>query len=231
MADAREPPDLGLRERKKHETRLALTWAAVRLAVERGFDDVLVEDIAGAAGVSARTFNNYFSSKAEAIAARHLDRLGAIAEALHERDPAEPLWGAITAVVVGEFSARSEEDGPPEARWAVGIRVMMREPAVQAEVLRGSRVAERRLAVVVAARIGADPDSLYPQLVAAATGMAIGVALEQWLRADSDVGLTRILRRAIEQTSKLAESPARARRAPAHAGAANGKASKRRERS
>src|SRR5713226_7002153 len=62
---------MGLRERKKSETRAALSWAAVRLIVERGGENVLVEDIAAAAGVSPRTFSNYFSGKGEAVAARH----------------------------------------------------------------------------------------------------------------------------------------------------------------
>ena len=44
----------------------------MRLAVERGFENVLVEDIAADVGVSARTFNNYFGSKAEAVTSRHL---------------------------------------------------------------------------------------------------------------------------------------------------------------
>src|SRR3954447_13550877 len=64
----------GLRERKKQQTREALSWAALRLAVERGYGNVLVEDIAAEAGVSPRTFNNYFAGKAEAIVWRHTRR-------------------------------------------------------------------------------------------------------------------------------------------------------------
>ena len=75
----------GLRERKKQETRDALSFAALRLAVERGLDNVLVEDIAAAAGVSPRTFNNYFSSKAEAISSRHTDRMRITIETLRTR--------------------------------------------------------------------------------------------------------------------------------------------------
>ena len=58
-----------MREKKKTATRQALREAALRLALERGPDNVRVDDIADAAGVSPRTYNNYFSSREQAIVA------------------------------------------------------------------------------------------------------------------------------------------------------------------
>nr|BFE79419.1 hypothetical protein GCM10020093_020200 [Planobispora longispora] len=58
-----------MREQKKQATREALSAAALRLALERGPDNVRVDDIAEAAGVSPRTYNNYFSSREQAIVA------------------------------------------------------------------------------------------------------------------------------------------------------------------
>ena len=57
----------GMRERKKLATREALSAAALRLALEHGPENVRVDDIAEAAGVSPRTYNNYFSSREQAI--------------------------------------------------------------------------------------------------------------------------------------------------------------------
>ena len=57
----------GVRERKKLATREALSAAALRLALEHRPQNVRVDDIAEAAGVSPRTYNNYFSSREQAI--------------------------------------------------------------------------------------------------------------------------------------------------------------------
>ena len=88
--------DVGLRERKRRETRAALSLAALRLCVQRGWENVMVDDIAAAANVSSRTFRNYFSTKAEAVAAGHLERMLRVADELRARPASEPLWTAIT---------------------------------------------------------------------------------------------------------------------------------------
>lgn len=125
----------GLRERKKQETRVALSWAAIRLTVERGLDNVRVEDIAAAAGVSTRTFSNYFGSKGEAIAARQYDRSRAIAAALRERPAGEPLWEAVTHAVLTGFALGEQGQGrAPDQAWIEGVRLMVAEPALQGEM-------------------------------------------------------------------------------------------------
>jgi AcrR family transcriptional regulator len=58
---------LPLRERKKAETWAALHEAAASLALEHGVDQTTVEAIASSAGVSPRTFFNYFQVKEDAI--------------------------------------------------------------------------------------------------------------------------------------------------------------------
>lgn len=189
--------DLGLRERKKRQTRQALSWAALRLVVERGLENVLVEDIAAEAGVSARTFNNYFSSKAEAISSRHLDRMRTVSAALRARPADEPLWTALTHAALAPF----EDDHPtPDADWQAGVKLMMSEPALIGEFLRVSALADRELAAAIAERTGTDPrHDLYPRLVAAAIGAATNIANEHWLNADPPMSLTGLLRDALEQ--------------------------------
>ncbi|WP_307801859.1 TetR family transcriptional regulator [Microbispora triticiradicis] len=179
----------GLRERKKQETRIALSWAAIKLVAERGLENVRVEDIAAAAGVAPRTFNNYFSSKGEAIAARQLDRGRLIAQELRRRPASEPLWEAITSAVITQLAMGADyDDRRPDQQWQTGIRLMIDEPSLQGEMLRASAVAEEELAAAIAERTGTDiAHDLYPRLVAGAAGAAIRVAMDQWLRADPPV--------------------------------------------
>ncbi|QSF43791.1 TetR/AcrR family transcriptional regulator [Paenibacillus tianjinensis] len=62
-------PKLTLRDKKKEATTFALAEAAFELALVRGMDGFIVDDIVQQAGVSRRTFANYFSCKEEAVAA------------------------------------------------------------------------------------------------------------------------------------------------------------------
>lgn len=190
--------ETALRERKKQATREALSWAAVRLAIERGLSNVLVEDIAAEVGVSPRTFNNYFSSKAEAIASRHLERARRTAAALRARPLSEPLWEAITRAVL---SQPGDSGGVvPDPQWTAGIRLMVNEPSLIGEFLRVSRAGERALAEAIAQRTGTDPDrDLYPRLVAATVNAATQVAIDQWVGADPPGPLEPILADALKQ--------------------------------
>lgn len=57
----------GLRETKKQATRQALADAAVRIVLTEGYDALSVAAVAAAAGVSPRTFHNYFGNLDDAL--------------------------------------------------------------------------------------------------------------------------------------------------------------------
>ncbi|MFG2078604.1 transcriptional regulator, TetR family [Nonomuraea maritima] len=198
---------MGLRERKKEETRIALSWAAIKLTVERGFDNVKVEDIAAEAGVSHRTFNNYFSSKGEAIAARHLDRAVQIADELRSRPDDEPLWEAITNAVFARFALGMQER-PADERWIAGVKLMSGHPEHRGEFLKAHAAAVDALAAAVAERTGTDVDrDLYPHLVAGAVGTAILAVIHLWLHGDAPAPFEELLRDAFSQVAAGLPTP------------------------
>lgn len=176
-----------LRQRKRRETRAALSQATIRLSMQRGWENVTVDDIAAAANVSPRTFRNYFSTKAEAVAAGHLERMLRIAEALRERPAGEPLWTAVANAVAAEFElpARKSAAGsvPDAGRWMERVRFLFTEPAIHAEVLKASAAAQGELAKAIAGRAGARrANDLHPQLAAAVVIAVVGLVMERWLR-------------------------------------------------
>jgi AcrR family transcriptional regulator len=192
------PP--GLRERKKLATRHALAVAAMRLAVRRGLENVLVDDIAAAAGVSPRTFSNYFTSKYEAICSLAADRGGRIAEALRGRPAGEPIWDSITAVVLAEYAAASTA---PDPRWIASWRLVIGSPVLRAEHLKTQAVTQRQLAAAIAARTGADgPGNMFPRILAAAVLAGCQAAMEQWIGAEPPVPLAPVIQAALRQLAE-----------------------------
>lgn len=71
---------------------------------------LLVEDIAAAAGVAPRTFNNYFPSKEAAIVAEGTDRATRMRDAMRARPEGEPLWTALRHVLTGSLTSEGEPD-------------------------------------------------------------------------------------------------------------------------
>jgi AcrR family transcriptional regulator len=185
---------MGLRERKKLATRQALSHAALRLALERGWGNVVREDIAAAAGVSVRTFNNYFSSKEEAIVSLAVARAGRIATALRARPAAEPLAGALIEAFAEQYAGA----GQAGSQWTSRIRLIVAAPELRAEYLKALVVMERSLAEAIAERLGTDLEhDLYPHVLAAAVYSTERVAITRWLESGSPAGLRSLLREAL----------------------------------
>src|SRR5262249_23725595 len=149
--DADGTPHPGLRERKKLATRQALGQAALRLAVERGLDDVTVEDIAAEANVALRTFRNYFATKYDAICALGTDRALRIGAARRSRPADEPLWDAITRPLVEHYDGA---DRAPGRDWITNLRQVTGHPAIRGEYLKTTAAMQRALAGGIAERSG-----------------------------------------------------------------------------
>ncbi len=190
----------GLRERKKLATRRAIGVAAMRLAVAHGLENVLIDEIAAEAGVSARTFSNYFASKYEAICALAMDRGALIGAALRERPAGEPLADAIAHAVVGQYAAAEQA---PDKDWIAGVGLVISSPALQGEYLRTQYVTQRALAEAIAERAGSGQASdMLPQILAGAVTAATQVAMERWLHADPPAALAPLIRRALSDLTR-----------------------------
>ncbi|CAM5542592.1 hypothetical protein MAUB1S_09064 [Mycolicibacterium aubagnense] len=83
------PP--GHRDRKKQETRQAISNVATLLFVERGFDQVSVTDVAREAGVARKTVFNYFARKEDLVFDREDELRELVRKALSDRGGQAPV--------------------------------------------------------------------------------------------------------------------------------------------
>ncbi|HEX5947846.1 MAG TPA: TetR/AcrR family transcriptional regulator [Acidimicrobiales bacterium] len=167
----------GLRERKKAETRRALSSAAVRLARELGPDGVTVEDIADAAGVSPRTFFNYFSTKDDAILGISPSDPPDMLNDLLDRPPDESPLDALRGMALAAASRLESTADEQIARY----ELTQQHPALA--IRRAARFSEveRQLAEEIARRTGLDVDrDPFPTLVVAAAIAALRIAVGMW---------------------------------------------------
>jgi len=191
----------GLRERKKRETRLALSRATIGLIVERGWDEVAVEDIAAAANVSERTFRNYFTSKAEAVAASHLERALVVADELRAQPAAGPLWPAVFDAARKSLSVAPSS--PRHEGHMERVKLVLAHPSLHAELLRADDIAKDELAAAIADRQGLDAErDLFPQLAASVATAAIATAMRHWMVNDPGGSVIEVLERAFTEIGR-----------------------------
>src|SRR5688500_11186488 len=88
-------PAASLQDRRRRYVAQEIAQVAMRLFGERGFDDVTVDEIAAAAGISSRTFFRYFATKDEVVLQYQRRIQERLVEALAGRPAGE---GPVTAL-------------------------------------------------------------------------------------------------------------------------------------
>jgi AcrR family transcriptional regulator len=172
----------GLREQKKQATRDALREAALRLALECGPDNVRVDDIAEAAGVSPRTYNNYFSSREQAIvAAVTAEREARVATAVAARPAGVRLADAVVEAIVEQYT-------DPGEHHREALLLITTHPTLRDAFVDTASAIEQPLAAAIAERVG-DGSPHTARVLAASVAAAVRVALHQWARPIGTSGL------------------------------------------
>jgi AcrR family transcriptional regulator len=157
----------GLRERRKQETRQAISNIATQMFVDRGFGEVTIAEVADAAGVAKMTVTNYFPRKEDLV----LDRAEAIerhlADVITARAPGESMLAAIRrdyAEAVARADVTLGLSSPAFAAMILGSPVLVgrvREMLDRREQLLGDAIAaetgtdgpEQRLVAVLLASV------------------------------------------------------------------------------
>jgi AcrR family transcriptional regulator len=192
----------GLRERKKAETREALRAAAIRLFLEHGPSAVTVNDICEAARVSARTFFNYFESKEAALFAWDQRLTDELAAELAARPAHEPPLTALRRAMDDTLPSFAAQTG-----WHARKELFSACPELRTKILHSIFRLEDRLVDTLTDRIGCPPGSLYPRLLAAATGSVFRAALTTWKPETGIKGLQALIDQAFDHLATGLSAP------------------------
>ncbi|MEU6261070.1 TetR family transcriptional regulator [Streptomyces sp. NPDC047043] len=175
-------PTESLRERRRRETRREIHAATLRLAGEHGFDKVTTEMISEEAGVSPRTFFNYFPSKEAAVIQEPPQPSQEYVDAFIEAGTAQPR--EVLADLT-RFLLQGMVDHPPKRdEFQATFGAAAEHPPVLAALLARFQAFERTLAAMVATRTQQDPGDELPRLMAALAMTAVKTGMESWASAD-----------------------------------------------
>ena len=157
----------------------------MELAVERGLEQVTLDEIAEQAFVSPRTVSNYFSGKEEAIAAAGRDLKDSILDDLALRPASEPPLESLHRIAVGFVrSLTPEELEAQRQKRLLGERY----PGINAYLMARYESVEEMLRPALASRTGTDSDrDIYPWVLAAAAVAAVRIAVTRWVRSGADL--------------------------------------------
>lgn len=158
--------ELGLRERKKRETRQRISNVATSLFLARGFDNVTVAEVAEAANVSKMTVFNYFPRKEELYFDRGAEAVELLHATINDRAPGESVIGALRGLMI----RLTEQRHPLSALLDTitqFVQTVQDSPALQAGALEMVNGLESHLAAEFAEVTGGKPTDPLPALAAA----------------------------------------------------------------
>src|SRR5947209_3230956 len=171
------PTKLGLRERKKRQTRDTIASAALRLFAERGYDETTLAEIAEAADVSPRTIFAYYQSKEDILFCEEPPFVEMLKQRLDERPP-----GTTTIDAIRDFLSSIE---PPDEAARLRKQVVSADPALQMRMRAHHGQLEPLLAASIAQDLGVGPDDIRPLLVAASMTAAFTAVRDRFFEAEA----------------------------------------------
>ncbi|ASO20292.1 AcrR family transcriptional regulator [Actinoalloteichus hoggarensis] len=187
----------GLRARRRRETSDRIQQTALALVSEHGLDHVTVEQISTQAGVSVRTFFNYFPSKESALA----DGPPPIPD--HARAAFLAGTGDVLADLTTLFVAHGIEFEARRSTMECFHQVLRDNPRLMPLQLQRFHQFELDVAELIGARLGLDDDEDDTARLAAAVVLAaVRVGMERWSR-DFDVSPAAEVGRALANLRSL----------------------------
>ena len=165
-----------LKLRKQQVVRSALSSAARQLFLARGFENVTVEQIAQAAGVSRRTFFRYYESKEDVMVERSDQLAEQLLAELASRPLNEPPLLAIRNALVPAVQTTLVQG----QLFRDAIRLLRGNSPLRRAMMEHRNRLEERIAALMAQRMGAAPGDKTPMLLGFLTRALQDSAFNAW---------------------------------------------------
>ncbi|MCC3326628.1 TetR/AcrR family transcriptional regulator [Nocardia abscessus] len=176
-------PDLGLRARKKQQTRDNISHHATLLFLEHGFEKVTIADVAAAAQVAKMTVTNYFPRKEDLALDLHEVFVDQLARVVRERASGESASAALRRDYLAAVARHDPVVGFSGPEFA---RMITDSPALVARLREFHDERERALAAALAAETGTADTDITPRVAAALLGGVHRVLFDETLRRTLD---------------------------------------------
>lgn len=192
------------REHRKRLTRRALREAALELALERGLAAVPVETIAARAGVSTRTFFNYFDTKEDAVLLDLFLVPDATLEGLANGTGPDP-WGELREVFAADIAHAVQAHGDlPQI-----MRLHASTPSLNGRQLAIFGAFEARLSDAIRRRVGGgDAEQVRARMMSGSCLTASRVGLASWVDAGRAGDVANDVRQAFDTLAPAFRGPA-----------------------
>ncbi|MFD3560799.1 TetR/AcrR family transcriptional regulator [Streptomyces sp. NPDC058686] len=190
---AADRPGMGLRERKKLKTRVAIREATYRLIAEQGYDATTVEQIAEAAEVSPSTVFRYFPAKEDIVITDEYDP--ALEAELRARPADESIADSLKHVIAHAVCLGFDDD-PEVSR--LRSRLQVEVPAVRSRMMESMCATGQLLCRVIGERTGRDADGLEVRVYAMALVGALMETTLYWAERGHQEELRDLMDRTLE---------------------------------
>ncbi|RZQ64553.1 TetR/AcrR family transcriptional regulator [Amycolatopsis suaedae] len=170
---------LPLRERKKLRTRTALADAALRLFLERGYQETTVDDLVDAVEVSRRTFFRMYESKEDVALAAELELWDAYVAEVAGRDLHGPVLDFLRETLVAAIAGLGDDW---DRRFLATRGLVARTPVLWDRSLLRSITVQTRLVTELETKLGIDSrDDVRLRLLGELSLAAWRCAAKNWI--------------------------------------------------
>ncbi|MFD6675153.1 TetR/AcrR family transcriptional regulator [Rhodococcus zopfii] len=191
------PPVLGLRARRRMETRLEINRAAIELFELHGCTATTVDEIARRAGVSPSTFFRCFATKEDSVCGSDRDFEAEITAWLESVAPEDVDLDGLEALYERSLCRLMTGSDDAKDRMLRTRRLILSDDHLRAAAFTSDAIAVCRVTEQVARKVTPVRSASFARLLVEAAAVARRIAFDTWVaraEAGEDADLVEIYR-------------------------------------